>query len=114
MHRLMVLLITAVVSAGLSPAQEHSGAVCNSIGSCCSRKPADMKPVPCTSDSTAHGLRVVMSAEFDWREQGIMTPVKHQMNLGSCGVFAAVALFEALIKKESGQTVDLSEQQIVS
>ncbi len=28
---------------------------------------------------------------FDWRDKDIMTPVKHQMNLGSCGVFAAVA-----------------------
>jgi len=51
---------------------------------------------------------------FDWRENGIMTPVKHQMNLGSCGVFAGVAVFEALIKKETGKTVDLSEQQIIN
>jgi len=43
-----------------------------------------------------------------------MTPVKHQMNLGSCGVFAAVAVFESLIKKETGKTVDLSEQQIIN
>ncbi len=51
---------------------------------------------------------------FDWREQGIMTPVKHQMNLGSCGVFAAVAVFEALIKKDTGHIVDLSEQHIIN
>ena len=52
--------------------------------------------------------------QFDWRARGIMTPVKHQMNLGSCGVFAAVAVFESLIKKETGKTVDLSEQQIIN
>jgi len=51
---------------------------------------------------------------FDWRDKGIMTPVKHQMNLGSCGVFAAVAVFESLIKKETGKSVDLSEQQIIN
>lgn len=51
---------------------------------------------------------------FDWRDQGIMTPVKHQMNLGSCGVFAAVAVFESLIKKETGKAVDLSEQQVIN
>ncbi|MFZ5980594.1 MAG: C1 family peptidase [Candidatus Zixiibacteriota bacterium] len=51
---------------------------------------------------------------FDWRDSAIFTPVKHQMNCGSCGEFAAVALFEALIKKETGNEVDLSEQQIVS
>lgn len=53
-------------------------------------------------------------AGFDWREHEIFTPVKHQLNCGSCGEFAAVALFEALIKKEAGTIVDLSEQQIVS
>jgi C1A family cysteine protease len=53
-------------------------------------------------------------SRFDWREKNIMTPVKHQMNLGSCGVFAAVAVFESLIKKETGKTVDLSEQQIIN
>jgi Tol biopolymer transport system component len=53
-------------------------------------------------------------SEFDWRERNIMTPVKHQMNLGSCGVFAAVAVFEALIKKETGINVDLSEQQVIN
>ena len=53
-------------------------------------------------------------SRFDWREKGIMTPVKHQMNLGSCGVFAAVAVFEALIKKGTGNTVDLSEQQVIN
>lgn len=55
-----------------------------------------------------------LPARFDWREKNIMTPVKHQMNLGSCGVFAAVAVFESLIKKETGKTVDLSEQQIIN
>lgn len=53
-------------------------------------------------------------SNFDWREKNIMTPVKHQMNLGSCGVFAAVAVFESLIKKETGKTVDLSEQQVIN
>jgi C1A family cysteine protease len=53
-------------------------------------------------------------SRFDWREKGIMTPAKHQMNLGSCGVFAAVAVFESLIKKETGKTVDLSEQQVIN
>ena len=51
---------------------------------------------------------------FDWRDEGIMTPVKHQMKLGSCGVFAAVAVMEALIKQETGKTVDLSEQHVIN
>lgn len=55
-----------------------------------------------------------LPSAFDWREHGIMTPVKHQGDCGSCGEFAGVALLEALVKKESGIEVDLSEQQIVS
>lgn len=55
-----------------------------------------------------------LPSRFDWREKGILSPVKHQQNLGSCGVFAAVAVFEALIKKETGRDVDLSEQQIIN
>ncbi|UCC44005.1 MAG: hypothetical protein JSU65_12975 [Candidatus Zixiibacteriota bacterium] len=55
-----------------------------------------------------------LPAQFDLRESGILTPVKHQLNCGSCGEFAAVAVAEALIKKNTGETVDLSEQQIVS
>lgn len=51
---------------------------------------------------------------FDWRDSGIMTPVKDQGNLGSCGVFAGIAVFEALIKKETGLTVDLSEQHVIN
>lgn len=57
---------------------------------------------------------VNLPARFDWRESDIMTPVKNQGDLGSCGVFAAVAVFKALIKKETGKTVDLSEQQIIN
>ncbi len=58
--------------------------------------------------------RKSIPSRFDWRDRGIMMPVKHQMNLGSCGVFAAVAVFESLIKKETGKTVDLSEQQVIT
>ncbi|UCD64566.1 MAG: hypothetical protein JSW34_03785 [Candidatus Zixiibacteriota bacterium] len=58
--------------------------------------------------------RAGSSSGFDWREHNIFTPVKHQLECGSCGEFAAVALFEALIKKETGAELDLSEQQVVS
>jgi C1A family cysteine protease len=51
---------------------------------------------------------------FDWRAKGIITPVKNQGSFGACGVFAAIGIFEALIKKETGCTVDLSEQHIIN
>ncbi len=51
---------------------------------------------------------------FDWREKNIMTPAKNQGDFGSCGVFAGVGVFEALIKKETGIDVDLSEQHVIN
>ena len=53
-------------------------------------------------------------ARFDWRDSGIITPIRDQGSFGSCGAFAAVGVFEALIKKETGITVDLSEQHIIN
>ena len=55
-----------------------------------------------------------LPARFDWRTEGIVTPVKNQRGFGACGVFAAVAVFEALIKKETGRTIDLAEQHVIN
>jgi len=55
-----------------------------------------------------------LPSRYDLRDTGILTPVKHQSDCGSCGEFAAVAITEALIAAATGDTVDLSEQQIVS
>ncbi|MCK5146991.1 hypothetical protein KAR48_09565 [bacterium] len=51
---------------------------------------------------------------FNWRDEGIMTPAKQQGAYGTCGVFAAMGVFEALIKRETGVEVDLSEQYYVN
>jgi C1A family cysteine protease len=51
---------------------------------------------------------------FDWREKGIMTPVKNQGDHGTCWAFASVGLLEALIAKETGKIIDLSEQYLIS
>jgi C1A family cysteine protease len=83
----------------------------------CPREPHGFKAsIPIEAEVMAVSLSgsLEIPSRFDWREKNIMTPVKHQMNLGSCGVFAAVAVFESLIKKETGKTVDLAEQQIIN
>lgn len=54
-----------------------------------------------------------LPSSFDWRDQNIMTPVKDQGYCGSCWAFAAVGMFELLIKKSTHYDVDLSEQQVV-
>lgn len=73
-----------------------------------------LMPVSPTAGDQKTADRSNPPAKYDWREKGIMTPVKHQGVCGSCGEFAAVAVFEALIKKKTGMEIDLSEQQIVS
>lgn len=69
-------------------------------------------------DNPAFGLgessSLTYPSSFDWRTQSIMTPVKNQGNCGSCWAFAAVGVFEALIKQRLGATVDLAEQQLVN
>lgn len=49
---------------------------------------------------------------FDYRSQNVMT--KTQGPYGSCGVFAAMGVLEALIAIETAQIVDLFEQQYIN
>ncbi|XP_022657927.1 zingipain-2-like [Varroa destructor] len=50
---------------------------------------------------------------FDWREQGILTPVKNQRYCGSCYAFSAASLLESYIKWKNQMDLDLSEQDII-
>jgi len=50
----------------------------------------------------------------DWREAGIVGPVKDQGHCGSCWAFASTATIESHVAKASGYLYDLSIQQIAS
>lgn len=55
--------------------------------------------------------------QLDWREDGWVTPVKHQGQCGSCWAFGTIAAMEARMRIQSNDptlTIDLSEQDLVS
>lgn len=49
----------------------------------------------------------------DWRDEGIVSPVKDQGSCGSCWTFSTTGALEAAYKQAFGKDISLSEQQLV-
>jgi cathepsin L len=50
---------------------------------------------------------------IDWREKGIVNPVRDQGACGSCWAFSAVSALESHIALQTGKLLSFSEQQLV-
>jgi hypothetical protein len=53
-------------------------------------------------------------SNWDWRDLGGVSAVKHQGSCGSCAIFAGTAALESIVMINEGIEYDLSEQQILS
>ena len=53
-------------------------------------------------------------ATYDWRTQGVLTPIRNQGGCGSCWAFGLIGAVEANIALGQGIMTDLSEQWLVS
>ena len=51
--------------------------------------------------------------KWDWRDHGIVGPVKDQAQCGSCWAFSAISPLESKLTNATGQNVTLSEQEMV-
>jgi C1A family cysteine protease len=54
-----------------------------------------------------------VAAAIDWRDKGIVTPVKDQGSCGSCWAFSATGSLEAAYATAHGKLLSFSEQQLV-
>ncbi|CAL1413889.1 unnamed protein product [Linum trigynum] len=55
----------------------------------------------------------VLPEKKDWREDGIVSPVKNQGGCGSCWTFSTTGALEAAYAQAFGKGISLSEQQLV-
>jgi len=55
-----------------------------------------------------------LPTNVDWRDEGVVSPVKDQGHCGSCWAFASVATIESHAAINSGSMKTLSTQQLVS
>ncbi|XP_058108608.1 oryzain gamma chain-like [Magnolia sinica] len=68
----------------------------------------------CSATKGTHMLTsVVLPETKDWREDGIVSPVKNQGHCGSCWTFSSTGALEAAYTQATGKPISLSEQQLV-
>ncbi|KAM1054351.1 hypothetical protein ACFX2I_001706 [Malus domestica] len=78
-----------------------------------SSEPSDsVVPAPATKGN--HKLTdAILPESKNWKEEGIVTPVKDQGHRGSCWTFSTTGALEAAYVQTFGKQISLSEQQLV-
>ena len=67
-----------------------------------------------SSSSFPPGSNAAAPRSWDWRDHGIVSPVKNQRSCGSCAAFATVAAVESCFAQKTGVIADLSEEHLVN
>ncbi|XP_077230939.1 pro-cathepsin H-like [Tasmannia lanceolata] len=68
----------------------------------------------CSATKATHKLtNELLPTIKDWRKEGIVSPVKDQGHCGSCWTFSSTGALEAAYKQLTGESISLSEQQLV-
>ncbi|CAN9503915.1 unnamed protein product [Ophioblennius macclurei] len=82
--------------------EEITGSLANT------RVPADLD-----IDTSFVMKNVSLPESLDWRDEGLVTPVKMQGSCGACWAFSAVGALEGQLKKTKGYLMSLSPQNLV-